>query len=597
MNIGDFTTDFTFQLSDAQADGITFTIQNSAAAATALGPSGGGLGYGPDAPGGTPGISNSVAVKYDLYDNAGEGDDSTGLYTNGASPTVPATDMTASGVNLHSGDTMTVHIGYDGTTLTMTITDSSVNATFTTSWPINIPQTIGGNMAFAGFTGGTGGQTASQKIETWTFASIPTATQVQTPVLTPGSESFSGTASVTITDATAGSSIYYTTDGTAPMPDVGTTQQYSQPLTITSTTAVNAMATAPSDSPSQTATATYTLEPPAATPALNPRGGKVTTTQGIYITAATSGAAIYYTTDGTVPFPGVGTTQQYGAPFTLPASATVKAIATAKGYSPSAVSTQSFSVQRVAMPAFSPTGGAILTTQTITISDTTAGAAVYYTTDGTAPSPGMGSTKQFGAPFALTAAGTVKAIAIASGYENSPQGSGAYTFQKTATPLLSPKAGTIPSTQAITITDATSGAAIYYTIDGSTPSPGVGTTKQYSTAFTLPASSTVKAMATASGHLSSSDASGTYALQRAAKPALSPTGGSISTTQPITLTDATGGAAIYYTTDGSVPSPGVGTTEQYSAAFTLPASATVKAIAVANGYMNSLVASTGYTVR
>jgi hypothetical protein len=597
VNIGNFTTDFTFQLSDAQADGITFTIQNSAAAANALGPSGGGLGYGPDAPGGTPGISNSVAVKYDLYDNAGEGDDSTGLYTNGASPTVPDTDMTASGVNLHSGDTMTVHISYDGTTLTMTITDSSVNATFTTSWPINIPQTIGGNMAFAGFTGGTGGQTASQKIETWTFASIPTATQVQTPVLTPGSESFSGTASVTITDATAGSSIYYTTDGTAPVPGVGTTQQYSQPLTITSTTAVNAMATAPSDSPSQTAKATYTLEPPAATPALNPRGGKVTTTQGISITDTTSGAAIYYTTDGTVPFPGVGTTQQYGAPLTLPASATVKAIATAKGYSPSAVSTQSFSVQRVAMPAFSPTGGAILTTQTITISDTTAGATVYYTTDGSAPSPGMGSTKQFGTPFALTAAGTVKAIAIASGYENSPQGSGAYTFEKTAMPLLSPKAGTIPSTQAITITDATSGATIYYTIDGSTPSPGVGTTKQYNTAFTLPASSTVKAMATASGHLSSSDASGTYTLQRAAKPALSPTGGSISTTQPITLTDATGGAAIYYTTDGSVPSPGVGTTKQYSAAFTLPASATVKAIAVANGYMNSLVASTSYTVR
>jgi hypothetical protein len=173
VNITNFTTDFTFQLSDAQADGITFTIQNSAAGAAALGPSGGGLGYGPDAPGGTAGISNSVAVKYDLYSNDGEGDDSTGLYTNGASPTVPATDMTSSGVMLNSGDTMAVHITYDGRNLVMTITDSSVNKAFTTSWPINIPQTIGGNTAFVGFTGGTGGLTASQKIETWTFAYTP----------------------------------------------------------------------------------------------------------------------------------------------------------------------------------------------------------------------------------------------------------------------------------------------------------------------------------------------------------------------------------------------------------------------------------------
>jgi len=31
-----------------------------------------------------------VAVKFDLFDNAGEGVNSTGFYTNGAAPTVPA---------------------------------------------------------------------------------------------------------------------------------------------------------------------------------------------------------------------------------------------------------------------------------------------------------------------------------------------------------------------------------------------------------------------------------------------------------------------------------------------------------------------------
>jgi hypothetical protein len=53
----------------------------------------------------------------------------------------------------------------------MTITDSTANKSFTTSWPVNIPQTIGGNTAYVGFTGGTGGLTAIQNIKTWTLAS------------------------------------------------------------------------------------------------------------------------------------------------------------------------------------------------------------------------------------------------------------------------------------------------------------------------------------------------------------------------------------------------------------------------------------------
>ena len=116
------------------------------------------MGYGPDTPGGTPGIANSAAVKFDIYNNAGEGTDSTGLYTNGAPPTIPALDMTSSGVSLLSGDVFNVHATYDGTTLTMTITDATNSSqNFTASWPINIPGTVGSNTAYLGFTGGTGG--------------------------------------------------------------------------------------------------------------------------------------------------------------------------------------------------------------------------------------------------------------------------------------------------------------------------------------------------------------------------------------------------------------------------------------------------------
>ena len=178
-----FTSDFTFQLTSPSADGFTFVIQN--AGTTALGPTGGGLGYGPDnvtnpsASANTP-IAKSVAVKFDLYNNAGEGTNTTGLYTNGASPTTPATTL-GGGVNLHSGDTFKVHLNYDGTTLTMTITDTvNTTQTFTTSWPINIPSTVGANTAFVGFTGGVGGSTAIQEIITW---SLNSSSASKTPVV------------------------------------------------------------------------------------------------------------------------------------------------------------------------------------------------------------------------------------------------------------------------------------------------------------------------------------------------------------------------------------------------------------------------------
>ena len=105
VNVQTFTTDFTFQLTNANADGFTFTIQNGAP--TALGASGGSLGYA--------GIGASVAVKFDLFNNQGEGPDSTGIYVDGGPPNVPAIDLTSSGINLHSGDKMDAHIAYDGT--------------------------------------------------------------------------------------------------------------------------------------------------------------------------------------------------------------------------------------------------------------------------------------------------------------------------------------------------------------------------------------------------------------------------------------------------------------------------------------------------
>src|SRR5262249_9703976 len=160
---------------------------------------------------GTAGIGKSVAVKFDIYNNQGEGSNSTGIYTNGASPTIPFVDLSSTGINLQSGDTFAVHMVYDGSTLTMVLTDGVTNASYTTSWSVTIPQVIGSNLAYIGFTGGTGGLTSSQKIETWTFGSNSSSqTQAATPSFSPAAGTYLSTQTVTISDSTAGASIFYT---------------------------------------------------------------------------------------------------------------------------------------------------------------------------------------------------------------------------------------------------------------------------------------------------------------------------------------------------------------------------------------------------
>ncbi|MGA3073678.1 MAG: chitobiase/beta-hexosaminidase C-terminal domain-containing protein [Bryobacteraceae bacterium] len=250
VNAQFFTSDFTFQLTNAQADGFTICIQNQGP--TALGSDGGDLGYG-----GSPGIGNSVAVKFDLYSNAGEGPNSTGIYTDGADPTVPAIDLTPSGINLHSGDVLRARLMYYNPVLTLEIVDTA-NSTeyFATQFSIDIPTTTGGNTAYVGFTGGAGGLSAIQEILTWNHLSY-TGNVAALPVFNPAAGAYTGAQQVSITDATPGATIYYTTDGTTP---TTSSTQYTVPIAISASTALKALAVAPGYLHSSIATASYTIQ-------------------------------------------------------------------------------------------------------------------------------------------------------------------------------------------------------------------------------------------------------------------------------------------------------------------------------------------------
>jgi hypothetical protein len=79
-----------------------------------------------------------------------------------------------------------------------------------------------------------------------------------TPVFSPAGGSYTSAQSVTITDATAGATIYYTTDGTTP---TTASTVYSTPIQVGSTETIEAIAAAPGFSNSAVATATYTFNP------------------------------------------------------------------------------------------------------------------------------------------------------------------------------------------------------------------------------------------------------------------------------------------------------------------------------------------------
>ena len=179
VSVTRFNTTFTFQLTNAVADGFTFTIQGIAP--TAIGGGGGGLGYA--------GIgANSLAIKFDLYNNSTEGNDSTGLFVKGHSPGIPSgtdaveqdVDMTPSGVELNSGDVLQATLHYDGTTLQETVTDTRTGTTFAHSYVVNIASFVGNTAGYVGFTGATGGLAAVQQILNWSYTPLPV------PADTPG---------------------------------------------------------------------------------------------------------------------------------------------------------------------------------------------------------------------------------------------------------------------------------------------------------------------------------------------------------------------------------------------------------------------------
>jgi N-acetylneuraminic acid mutarotase len=309
-------------------------------------------------------------------------------------------------------------------------------------------------------------------------------TSVAMPTFTPAGGSSGPPLTVTISDATSGATIYYTTNGTTP---TISSSVYSSPITVSATETVEAIAVKAGWINSAVGSATYTIYGQVKTPTFSPAGGSYGLPQTVTISDATSGATIYYTTNGTTP---TTSSTVYSGPITVAASETVKAIAVKANWINSLVASATYSGLQAPTPTFTPAGGCSGPPLTMTISDAAPGATIYYTTDGTTPTT---SSNLYSVPITVAASETVKAIATATGYSTSSVGSATYIINgPVATPTFSPAGGVYHTAQTVTISDATSGSAIYYTTNNTTPT---NSSTNYSTPITVATTETMQAIA------------------------------------------------------------------------------------------------------
>ena len=233
--------------------------------------------------------------------------------------------------------------------------------------------------------------------------------------------------------------------------------------------------------------------------------------------------------------------------------------------------------QEAPTPVLKPAATPTITVEnnTVTITSTTKNAKIYYTVDGTAPST---ESTEYTKAFEITAKTTVKAIATAQGFDKSEVATKEceYVMPVTANPVIK------NTDNSITITCETESAVIYYTTDGTEPTTE---STKYTEAFTITADTTVQAFASAEG----------FAASEIVKEELEYVApGSVGTPKieqngnSVTITCATTGATIYYTTDGSAPTTA---STEYTAAIKLTEDITIKAFAVKADCTDSLVAS------
>jgi hypothetical protein len=158
----------------------------------------------------------------------------------------------------------------------------------------------------------------------------------------------------------------------------------------------------------------------------------------------------------------------------------------------------------------SPAAGTYTSEQTLTITEAIPGSTIYYELTGTVSTNGY---VQYTGPVSLAYGGVeiLQAYATETGYDQSNYLLAQYTLNYPAAPapVLSLPSGSYSGTQSLTITDSLTGATIYYTNDGTTPTTS---STEYTGPITVSSTETIEANAAATGYSTSAVTTAAYTI-------------------------------------------------------------------------------------
>ena len=289
---------------------------------------------------------------------------------------------------------------------------------------------------------------------------------VENPVIEPSGGTFATTQTITITCPTAGALIYYTFNGTNP---TTASALYQTPFQISTDTTVKARAFKSGMNPSGIISESYVIMETLPLPVFNPPAGTYTAYQSVTISCSVTGSTIRFTTDGAEP---TSTSLAYTSPINVTSAMTIKAKAFKNGWnnSPTATAAYVINLPTVAIPAFHPNPGTYTTPQTISISCSTSGAEIRYTTNGATPTQ---TSYLYSTPLTYSTSVNLKAKAFKSGYNPSNVTSASYTITLPTlpTPDVDVPGGVFWATQYVNLSCSVAGAEIHYTTNGLDPTP------------------------------------------------------------------------------------------------------------------------------
>lgn len=382
--------------------------------------------------------------------------------------------------------------------------------------------------------------TSQKAVQLYKKTDGPVTETVATPTFSPAGGNYTEAQNVSISCATSGATIYYTTDGSAP---TTSSSVYSSPIAVSTTTTLKAIGVKSGMDNSAVASATYTFPAEYATIAAWRADHTVTSTATSVITGDVTviyqnGSYLYVQDNtGALLVYGNAVTNTYNSGDVISGglvgtctiyNGLTEFMATqnpATGTSGTAVEPTVVTAAQISNN-YSNYESMLVKIEGITFdsdhtfsTSNTAGRTATFTQNGT----GMTCYDNYKVLAGLEVSSTqnVDIIGIVGCYNTTkqvfPRSTEDIVFpvapiETVATPTFTPEGGTFTEAQNVSIACATNGATIHYTTDGTTPSAN---STVYSTSISVTETMTIKAIAMKEGMNNSEIAEATYTIEQA----------------------------------------------------------------------------------